>query len=72
MLIGSKIYYYKKVTSTNDVALRLAKQGRRDGAVVLAEYQSNGRGRSGRKWLSPAGKSISAVATLSLLLRMMA
>ncbi|MEA3328171.1 MAG: biotin--[acetyl-CoA-carboxylase] ligase [Candidatus Omnitrophota bacterium] len=58
MLIGNKICCYKNVTSTNDIAYRLAKQGKKEGLVVLAEYQSEGRGRLGRRWISPAGKSI--------------
>ena len=58
MLIGNKICYYKKLTSTNATAYRLAKKGGKEGLTVLAEYQSKGKGRADRRWLSPPGKSI--------------
>ncbi len=40
-------------TSTNDVARDLAAQGAPEGTVVTADYQTAGRGRLGRRWLSP-------------------
>jgi BirA family biotin operon repressor/biotin-[acetyl-CoA-carboxylase] ligase len=58
MVIGKKIYHYKRLTSTNDLAYRLAKEGRKEGLTIIAEYQSEGKGRAGRRWLSPPGKSI--------------
>ena len=42
-----EIYRYGEVTSTNDIAKDLARQGI-DAAVVIAESQSAGRGRRGR------------------------
>jgi BirA family transcriptional regulator, biotin operon repressor / biotin---[acetyl-CoA-carboxylase] ligase len=41
--------------STNDEAARLARAGASHGTVVIAERQTNGRGRDGRVWESPAG-----------------
>jgi BirA family transcriptional regulator, biotin operon repressor / biotin---[acetyl-CoA-carboxylase] ligase len=46
---------YGEVGSTNDVARAWAERGAPDGALVLAEHQTAGRGRSGRSWESPAG-----------------
>jgi BirA family biotin operon repressor/biotin-[acetyl-CoA-carboxylase] ligase len=44
-------------TSTNDVLLQLPTI-ERHGQAVLADQQSGGRGRQGRKWQSPAGSNI--------------
>jgi BirA family biotin operon repressor/biotin-[acetyl-CoA-carboxylase] ligase len=41
--------------STNDDARARAEAGARDGHVVVAERQTNGRGSHGRSWSSPAG-----------------
>lgn len=43
------------VTSTNDYAKTLARQGAAHGTAVLAKSQSAGRGRMGRSFLSPEG-----------------
>ncbi len=56
--IGRRIGYRDSVTSTNDEAWRLVEADGADGAVVLAEHQSAGRGRLGRMWASPRGASL--------------
>ena len=56
--IGSKILCYKSTSSTNDVAAEYAKNSANNGLVVLAEVQSAGRGRGGRKWYSKSGESV--------------
>ncbi|MGH7060743.1 MAG: biotin--[acetyl-CoA-carboxylase] ligase, partial [Stellaceae bacterium] len=43
------------VGSTNDEAKRLARAGAEAGALVWAREQSAGRGRRGRRWVSPPG-----------------
>jgi len=53
--IGREIHYFESVTSTNDLAKELASRGVREGAMVIAEEQSGGRGRQGRRWISPEG-----------------
>ena len=65
MIIGNKIYHYKSVTSTNTFACRLAKRGKPEGTVLIAEYQSRGMAAAGKTWISPRGKSI----LLSIILR---
>lgn len=47
-----------QVDSTNNVALQYLREGRDTPFVVLAEMQSAGRGRRGRQWYSPFGRSI--------------
>lgn len=44
--------------STNDDALRWAEDGAPEGALVVAEQQTAGRGRRGRTWLSEPGHSL--------------
>ena len=52
--IGGPIWYSEEVASTNSQAKLLAKAGTPEGAVVIAESQTAGRGRLGRRWVSPA------------------
>lgn len=63
--IGKKIYSYERIDSTMNIAYRLAEDNSPEGVVVFSEEQSLGRGRMGRKWLSPKGKGV----YLSLILR---
>jgi len=49
------IYYHVEAGSTNDVAYLLAEEGAEEGTVVVSEKQSGGKGRLGRKWVSPRG-----------------
>jgi BirA family biotin operon repressor/biotin-[acetyl-CoA-carboxylase] ligase len=51
-LFGKRIYHFFKTDSTNRVALELGHAGEAEGAVVLAEEQTAGRGRAGRAWHS--------------------
>ncbi|KPU26613.1 biotin--acetyl-CoA-carboxylase ligase [Caloranaerobacter sp. TR13] len=56
--IGRKIVYFESIDSTNIKAKQLATEGIKEGTVVISEEQTMGRGRLGRKWLSPKGKGI--------------
>jgi len=56
--IGSDIYIYGKVESTNDIAKELTNNGCKEGTVIIADLQSKGRGRQGRRWESPEGVGI--------------
>ncbi|MDD5259412.1 MAG: biotin--[acetyl-CoA-carboxylase] ligase [bacterium] len=53
-----KIYYFPSIDSTNNFAKKLAQSGAPEGTLVLAEMQTQGKGRLGRSWFSPAGGSI--------------
>jgi BirA family biotin operon repressor/biotin-[acetyl-CoA-carboxylase] ligase len=64
-IIARKIYSYKETSSTNDTAYHLAVNGEREGSLVIAESQTQGRGRMGRIWVSPKSKG----AYFSVILR---
>lgn len=53
--MGHKIFYFDEAASTNDLAKELAEKGIKEGTVVIAETQTHGRGRLGRRWISPRG-----------------
>ncbi|HMK54130.1 MAG TPA: biotin--[acetyl-CoA-carboxylase] ligase [Methanobacteriaceae archaeon] len=53
--IGQNVHYFKEVDSTNEVAKKLAENGAVEGTIIIAESQSRGRGRRGKRWLSPEG-----------------
>ena len=55
---GGSFIWLESVGSTNDHAIALAKDGAPGGTVVAAETQTAGRGRLGRKWVSPAGLNL--------------
>ena len=65
--IPYKLISMEQIGSTNEEAKRLAKLGEQktpEGTIVWAKSQTNGRGRRGRKWVSPEGNLY-----LSLVLR---
>ena len=47
-----KIKKYKKVKSTNDIALKLIKKNISEPTLITSVKQTNGRGRVGKKWIS--------------------
>jgi BirA family biotin operon repressor/biotin-[acetyl-CoA-carboxylase] ligase len=53
------------VDSTNRYLLAEARNGAAEGVVAVAEFQTAGRGRLGRRWEAPAGSNL----LLSVLLR---
>lgn len=57
-VIGRDIRVFQETSSTNDIADKLARDGVPEGVVIFAEAQTRGRGRLGRKWVSPAGKGL--------------
>src|SRR3990172_2404109 len=56
--LGRDLRCLDAVDSTNTVARDLARSGATNGTVVIAESQSQGRGRLGRGWVSPAYKNL--------------
>lgn len=64
-VLGRRVVYYARIASTNDAARELGDAGEPEGALVVADEQTAGRGRLGRRWTAPAESSI----LMSLLLR---
>jgi BirA family transcriptional regulator, biotin operon repressor / biotin---[acetyl-CoA-carboxylase] ligase len=63
--VGFPYRYEPEVPSTNSVAKEMAQEGVPGGALMVAEAQTEGRGRLDRVWVSEPGKDL----TLSFLLR---
>ena len=61
MLIGKEIRRYKKISSTQDLALFLIsnpeerRNSHYNGLVILSDEQTSGKGRAERKWVSNIG-----------------
>lgn len=53
-----EIRYYPSTHSTNDEALAWATEGAADFSLVIADEQTAGRGRAGRKWYTPPGAAL--------------
>ncbi len=54
-MITFDVRHYDSIGSTNDEAMRLAREGAAHGTVVHADEQTAGRGRLSRRWSSPPG-----------------
>jgi BirA family biotin operon repressor/biotin-[acetyl-CoA-carboxylase] ligase len=59
------VRYFERTGSTNDDARAWLRAGAPEGAVVIADAQSSGRGRMGRAWQTPPGSALA----VSLILR---
>ncbi|MFA5802777.1 MAG: biotin--[acetyl-CoA-carboxylase] ligase [Thermoleophilia bacterium] len=57
-ILGGHIVHLEETPSTSDAARKLVGEGAPEGTVVFAESQTDGRGRLGRGWHSPPGKTI--------------
>jgi BirA family biotin operon repressor/biotin-[acetyl-CoA-carboxylase] ligase len=65
-IFGRKeIHIFPETDSSNTQAFRIASGGASEGSIVIAESQTGGKGRLGRKWVSPSGKNL----YLSLIIR---
>jgi BirA family biotin operon repressor/biotin-[acetyl-CoA-carboxylase] ligase len=62
---AKRIHHFFKTESTNCIAFGLGQDGEQHGAVVVAEEQTAGRGRSGRSWHSEKSNGV----YMSVLLR---
>ncbi len=50
-----RLLKYKKVSSTNNIAINLIKRNRIRPTIVLSKAQMKGRGTRGKKWISKKG-----------------
>jgi len=57
-LFGKRVLHFFRTDSTNRVAFDLGQGGEAEGAVVVAEEQTAGRGRAGRSWVSERAAGI--------------
>ena len=64
LAIGRRIAVWDRVASTNDLAGRAGRSAANAGLVILAEEQTAGRGRRGRRWCAPARSAILASIVL--------
>lgn len=56
--VSDRIIIHATLESTNDTAKELAISGARHGTVVMADYQTAGKGRYGRSFFSPPGHGV--------------
>ena len=56
-----KIFKFETVTSTNDIAMSLIQNKKKEKGYVCADMQTNGRGTYGRKWISIKGNLFCSV-----------
>jgi BirA family biotin operon repressor/biotin-[acetyl-CoA-carboxylase] ligase len=61
---GQPVHSAPELPSTNDEAHRLAAEGAPHGALVVADAQSQGRGRRGRSWVTPPGTALAFTLVL--------
>jgi BirA family biotin operon repressor/biotin-[acetyl-CoA-carboxylase] ligase len=54
-IIGKQAYYFDSIDSTQNQALTMTFDRENNGAVIIAEKQTSGKGRRGRRWESPKG-----------------
>ena len=50
-----KLKKFKKVKSTNDIAIKLIKKNYFQPTLITSEQQTKGRGRIGKQWISQKG-----------------
>jgi len=54
-VFGKRAYYFDTIDSTQNFAASIAKNSRENGTIVVSKKQTSGKGRLGRKWISPSG-----------------
>ena len=54
-LIGKRVHYFEEIDSTQNFAQQIASDKKENGAIIIAEKQTDGRGRLDRKWTTPKG-----------------
>ena len=50
-----EIFKFGSVTSTNDIAINLIKEKKKERGCIYTDLQTKGRGTHGRKWISGKG-----------------
>jgi BirA family biotin operon repressor/biotin-[acetyl-CoA-carboxylase] ligase len=66
LIIGKKVIYLPTCHSTNDIAAELVRSGASmEGAIVITDDQTKGRGQRGTTWVTQQGMNL----TMSVVLR---
>tara|TARA_Y100001970_G_scaffold291304_1_gene427928 strand:+ start:3885 stop:4406 length:522 start_codon:yes stop_codon:yes gene_type:complete len=55
-----KKFFYKKINSTNDIAIKKIEKKIKAG-IIISEEQKKGRGRHGNKWISLKGNLFTTI-----------
>ena len=56
-----EIFKFESVTSTNDVAINLIKEEKKETGCIYADTQTKGRGSRGKKWISIQGNLFGSI-----------
>lgn len=56
-IVGNTVVYFESIDSTNTYAKKIARNSK-EGTIVVAEEQTEGRGRSGKSWVSKKGDGV--------------
>ena len=62
--LGHRILYQERIDSTNRLAERLSPDQAPPGTVIIADFQSQGRGRLQRQWLAEPGSALLCTSIL--------
>ncbi len=58
LFLPDHYHYHAVLDSTNRLAMELGRDGAVEGTLVVADQQTQGRGRQGRVWVSPPGLNL--------------
>ncbi len=59
-----QVIYFDEIDSTNEQALKIISEGAEEFTLMVAERQTAGRGRLGRKWVTTPGSSLAFTLVL--------
>lgn len=62
-ILGRRLYYFDSICSTNSFIIN---EDWKRGAIAVAEVQTDGKGRSGRNWVSSGGNAYFSFAVTHL------
>lgn len=66
IFLGKDVHFLPECHSTNDKALELVKKRQiKEGAIIICEDQTKGKGQRGNRWVSEAGKNLTFSLVLS-------
>jgi len=56
-----EIFKFESVTSTNDAAINLIKEEKKEIGCIYADTQTKGRGTRGKEWISTQGNLFGSI-----------